>query len=363
MNQDLKYWIAITRHPKIGAIRFKKLYNFFPDLKTAWEQATLNDLKEAGIEENLAEDFLLKKKDINPDQELELLKINQVNAITIQEAEYPSLLKEIYGAPPVIFYRGDLTKYHEQSLAIVGTRNISSYGHQIVNELITDLSSHEINIVSGLALGVDTQAHLAALKNNLTTIAVLASGLDEKNIYPGNNRRLAQNIIEKNGLIISEFPIGTMPLKHHFPIRNRIISGLSRGTLIIEAGETSGALITAHYALEQNREVLAIPGNISNLNSLGTNNLIKQGAKMVTGVNDVLEIFQFPLTTPAIKEEIKPANEIEAKILTIISDSPTHIDKIVALSGLPASTINANLTIMEMQGKISNIGNMNFIKN
>lgn len=364
MTTDLKYWLAIDRNPKIGAVRFKKLYNFFPDMKTAWEQATISDLIEAGWEENFAEDFLLKRKNIDPNHELELLQQNNVQAITIKDDHYPFLLKQIYGAPAILFIKGNINNYHEQSLAVVGTRHMTSYGQQIIEELLNDLTNYNINIISGLALGVDTQAHLIALKNKLTTVAVLGSGLDEKNIYPSNNRQLAKNIIEKNGLLVSEFPIGTLPLKHHFPIRNRLISGLSKGVLVIEAGETSGALITAHYALEQNREVLAIPGNISSYNSLGTNNLIKQGAKMVTSIQDIVEIFN--LTPPTLftpKQEIKPSNEIEAKILNILTNTPTHIDKIVTLSGLPAPTINATLTIMELNNKVTNVGNMNFIKN
>lgn len=230
-------------------------------------------------------------------------------------------------------------------------------------DIINGLIKNEISIVSGLALGVDAMAHAAAIEANGSTIAVLGSSIDKPNIYPGSNRYLAQQIIESNGLLISEYPIGTLPLKHNFPARNRIISGLALGTLVIEAGETSGALITAKFALDQNREVFAIPGPIHAETSKGPNKLIKDGAKPVTSVEDILEELNIEkIEEYSENKKVLPSSPIESKIIEVLDSEPKHIDAIVKLSGLSSSEINSNLTIMEMKGMVKNLGNQNYIK-
>ncbi len=360
-TQELKYWVALNRFSKAGPIRFKKIYTSFPDLETFWKHATLQDILEAGWEENIAMEFFSRKNEINPENELAIMEKHQVKAITILDSHYPVLLKEIYGAPPIFYYRGSIENLSTYTLAIVGTRKLSPYGQQVTENLVRELAGSGLTIVSGLALGIDTIAHLSAIKHNLETVAVLGSGLDERNIYPSSNRQLAREIMAQNGLLISEYPVGTMPLRYNFPLRNRIISGLSKATLIIEAGESSGALLTANYALEQNREVMAIPGHITSPTSIGTNNLIKQGAKSITKVEDILETFQLPLLTPAPKV---PANlsPTENTILQHLTNEPIHIDLLSKQTNLSIQILNSNLSLLEIKGLARNIGNMNFIK-
>lgn len=361
-NDDLKYWLAINRVGKIGAARFKRLFSYFPDMKTVWNEATLIDLLDAGLEEKIAEDFITKKKTIDPDRELELMEKNKIQAITIIEESYPKLLKEIYLPPPILYFRGSLTDDLNLSVAVVGTRKISDYGRYLTNEIVSGLAKNKITVTSGLALGVDATAHLCALQNKTKTIAVLGSGLDDTNIYPTSNRYLAKQIIDNGGLLISEYPIGTLPLKQNFPARNRIISGLSLGVVVIEAGENSGALITAAYALEQNREVFAVPGNITSPNSAGTNKLIKDGARVVTSVTDILETLQIrQLVNFQKNTKILPDSPEESLILKFLTKEPLHIDCLAQATKLPTNVLNATLTMMELKGKVKNLGNMNYI--
>lgn len=284
---------------------------------------------------------------------------NQIQKISLNEKNYPRLLKEIYNPPKELFFLGEIRAEENLPLAIVGTRKFSNYGKQATIELGRSLAKTGFTIVSGLALGIDSLAHQAALDVGTRTIAVLGCGLD--NIYPAIHKKLTEKIIAQGGLIVSEYPPGTPPLKHHFPARNRIIAGLSLGVLVIEAPETSGALITAKCALEQNREVFAVPGNIFSQNSFGTNQLIKLGAKPVTQIEDILETFNLALPEKQ-KREIKPANKEEEIILKILSNESMSIDEIVKQSGLNASIVNSTLIMMEISGKAKNLGRGNYIK-
>lgn len=205
---------------------------------------------------------------------------NQIDIISIQDKEYPSILKEIYDPPICLYIKGDKQILNNESIGIIGCRQASNYGLSVANEFAHNLSKQNINIISGLARGIDSAAHLGAVKANKKTIAVLGNGLDI--IYPKENINLVRNILDSGGAIISEYPLGTKPKKENFPARNRIISGISRGILVVEAKEKSGTLITVDFALEQGRDVFVIPGNINSENSIGTNELIKQGAKLVT---------------------------------------------------------------------------------
>jgi len=357
---DLKYWVAISQNIKIGAARFKKLYNFFPDMETVWKEATTTDLTEAGFTENIAEDFVIRRHDTNPDEEMEKMAKENIKAVTVHDEKYPSMLKELFTPPAILYYKGDIESITPHSLAIVGTRKISSYGKLITNQIVQKLAPHEISIISGLAHGVDTEAHLTSLKYKTHTVAVLGSGLDHRNIYPAINRRLAEDIVNQGGVVLSEYPVGMMPLRHNFPARNRIISGLSKATLVIEAGEVSGALITANYALDQNREVIAVPGNLTNPNSGGTNKLIKQGAIVFTDIEDILEIFNYQQIKQS-KVAVTADNPEEEAVIKILSTEPTHIDQLVLKSGLPSSMISSTLTMMELSGKVKNLGNMNYV--
>ena len=359
-ESEIKYWLALQKISEIGPARFKKIKNYFPNLFDFW-QANFSEIIKAGIDQKTAESVIYKRKLINPEMEWEDVIKHQISVITIEDPNYPALLKEIYQPPFLLQVLGRLDLKKDFPLAIVGSRKITSYGRQVTNQLATQLAQNGLTIISGLALGVDACAHEAAVQAGVKTIGVLGCGLDK--IYPAANRELAQKIIESGGGIISEFPIGTQPFKSNFPRRNRIISGLSLGALITEAGIKSGALITARYALEQNREVFAVPGNIYNSLCAGPNNLIKQGAKTVTEAQDVLETLNL---TEAVNyssaQLILPANKTEELIINILNNQPTAVDKIVRLSMLNISVVNSTLAIMEIKGLVKNLGGQTYIK-
>ena len=361
MHDQAKYFIAFNQfHEKIGPARIKKLLGYFENLKNAW-QASQPEMEEAGLETEIAQEVCSRRISINPEKELEKLAKEKLSVITILDENYPRLLKEIYDPPALLYIKGQIIPEDEKALAIVGTRNASAYGQQAAVYLTGQLAQTELTIVSGLARGIDTLAHLAALQNNGRTIAVIGSGLDMASIYPPSNRKLAEQIAHQ-GAVVSEYPLGSPALKHHFPARNRIISGLSLGTLVIEAPEKSGALLTARHALEQNREVFAVPGSIFSLTSNGPNNLIKLGAKLVTSVQDILEELNLKNLTEQIHvRQIIPDNEQEAKILDLLSDEPVHIDKIVDQTKMDTSKVNSAIALMEMKGKIRNLGGMNYV--
>lgn len=261
MSNDLKFWLSILQIPNIGPQKFKKLYNYFSSMEAAYN-AFGSELKDSGLDDKTIDQFIISRQKINPDKELEKINSENIKAITIFDESYPKPLKEIYSPPPVIFYKGNIENYNEYALAVVGSRKISSYGKQAINEILPPIIRSQITIVSGMAIGIDSYAHQCAIDLGQQTIAVLGSGLDSQNIYPPSNKHLLEKIVENNGIVITEFPYGTMPLKHNFPLRNRIISGLSKGVLVIEAQKNSGAMITAKYALDQNREVFSVPGSI-----------------------------------------------------------------------------------------------------
>lgn len=361
MNTDLKFWNAINLNPKIGPAKFKKIYTYFKKMEEAWN-ANAFDFKKCGLEEKDIEYFLVKREEINPDSEFEKIEKEKIKIVTIKDKNYPKLLKEIYLPPPLLYIKGNLEDELDFTLGVVGTRKPTSYGKEITSEIATGLAASGITVISGLAYGVDTEAHKAAIKLSKKTVAVLGSGIDRESIYPSNNRKLAEEIIKTGGAIVSEYPCGTLPLKQHFPARNRIISGLSLGILVVEAPKESGALITANYALEQNREVFAIPGNIFNKNSEGPNNLIKMGAKLVTSVTDILEELNLNEAAEFIaNKKIVPESKEEEKILSVLSKEPIHIDQISQKTGMTIETISATLTLMEMKGKVKNLGGMQYV--
>ncbi len=360
-NQEDKYWLAFSQIKKIGPLNFGKIVRHFSSLESAW-RAPAHELIAAGLEPKLTDCIILERENINPEKELERLYQEEVKITKIIDPDYPPLLKEIYNPPPLIYCRGDLTCCNQPTLAVVGTRKNSLYGKQAAEQIVDELVSAGITIVSGLALGIDAIAHFKCLQSSGATAAVLGSGADWQNVYPSVNRHLAKKIIETGGVVLSEFPLGTMPAKFTFPLRNRIVAGLSLGVLVVEAPESSGALITAKYALEQNREVFAVPGNIYNRNSAGTNNLIKQGAKTVTTVNDILEELNIKIIEEKISEKTRlNLNEEEKIIMQKLSKEPTHIDKIVILSKLKINALSSLLTIMEMKGLIKDLGGKNYI--
>ncbi|MBI5071705.1 DNA-protecting protein DprA [Candidatus Falkowbacteria bacterium] len=360
-QNDLKYWVAFSRHPKIGATRLVKLFNFFHSMEEAW-RASFSELCRAGLDENIIHDFLAQKMTINPDAEWEKLIKENISVLVINDPKYPKLLKEIWNPPAILYVKGELPPDDGFNLAVVGTRKISTYGRQIASMLTAELVQNGFNIISGLALGVDALAHQTTVGLGGKTIAVLGSGIDSESVYPVQNKYLAGEIIKTGGAVISEYPLGAIAMPGNFPLRNRIVSGLSLGTLVIEAAEESGALITAQCALEQNREVFAVPGSIFNPTSAGPNKLIKMGAKAVTSVNDILETLNLVKAADFIQnKKILPASPEEEKILANLSAEPTHVDKLITASGLDTAKVGAILTLMEMKGMVKNLGGMNYV--
>lgn len=354
-TEDKIYLNAFNLIPGFGSAKFKKILSYFKNTKDAW-QAARKELILAEIEPAAADSIIKSRGLIDPEKEWQKLKKENIDAIAANSEEYPTLLKEIYDPPAILYVRGDLREDDKYSIGVVGTRKCTTYGQQTALEISENLALAGFTIVSGLAKGIDTLAHKAAVENKGRTIAVLGSGLDF--IYPRENKFLAEKIVkEKQGVLVSEYPLGTSPLKQNFPARNRIISGLSLGVLVIEAAEKSGALITARQALEQNREVFAVPGSIYSKQSFGPNNLIKMGAKLVCSYEDILEELNMKPKKFALKTEIAADTEEEAKIIEILSSEPSHIDKIIKESKFSPSAVNSTLTIMEIKGKIRALGN------
>lgn len=287
MNKHLKYFVAFGAMPSIAYTDWEKFLGYFPDIASAWEGES-SDFLSAGLTGKWVQDFNYHRSRVNPEKILTDLDKHSVTAITIFDKDYPVLLKEIHHPPHVIYIKGDLRKEDTNAIAIVGSRKGSDYGKKNTFKLARGLSGAGITVVSGLAIGLDTEAHKGALDGGGRTIAVLAGGLDK--IYPPCNRVLSEKII-LNGCLLSEKPLGADIGKQSFPARNRIISGLSHGVVIAEAGEHSGTLHTANFALEQNRQVYAIPGRVDNPLSVGPNEFLKKGAKPVTEVGDILEDF------------------------------------------------------------------------
>lgn len=359
---ELAYWIAFSRVLGIGPVRFRQLLDFFEgDVAAAW-RADSTTLAHAGIEQKVLNSFIKQRATIVPEKELERLEKLRISIITWKDATYPPLLRRIEYAPPVLYMCGAMTDDDRQfTLGIVGTRKMSSYGQQVTERFTRELVRGNITIVSGLAHGIDTVAHTTALDAGGRTIAVLASGLDI--IYPKENYSLAQRIIKSGqGALLTAFPLGVQPEKGNFPARNHIISALSLGVLVTEAPPKSGALITAHSALEQGREVFAVPGGIFSPSSAGVNKLIQDGAHPVTSVNDIIErlnLYMVPQQAEAAA--ILPENAEERTLLQFISHENTHIDEITRLSALPAYTVASTLTMMELKGMVRQVNGMHYV--
>ena len=280
--------------------------------------------------------------------------MDEIKQISINDENYPKLLKEIKNAPEILYYRGEILP-NENCFAVVGARLCSPYGKQAALEIAGDLAESGLTIVSGLAPGIDTASHWATVERKKRTIAVLGTGADEKSIYPQSNLELSQKILETSGCLISEYPPGTPGSKITFPQRNRIISGLSLGVLVVEAKERSGALITAEWARKQRRKVFAVPGPIHSLNSKGPHYLIKRGAKLVENANDILKELNLKGLTPDVKQT-KGENEEENLILRVLEEETLDIEKIIEKTNLPAQKIASTLAILEIKNKVRNLG-------
>ncbi|MBI4296061.1 MAG: DNA-protecting protein DprA [Chloroflexi bacterium] len=357
-SKELKYWVGFSLVPGIGRVRMAQLETHFGSMEKTWQASAL-DLKQAGLDSVALRAITTWRPKISLDEEMEKLERFGVKALVWHDAEYPARLKEIYDFPPVLYVRGSLMPADEWSVAVVGTRRTTVYGRQVAEEIVADLARNKITIASGLARGVDSVAHRSALEAGGRSVAVFASGLDI--VYPAENASLARSLIQ-HGAIISEYPLGAKPRAENFPRRNRIMSGLSLGVLVIEADETSGAMITARLALEQNREVFAIPGSILSPASRGTNRLIQEGAKLVRDYTDVLEELNLSAVAQQLEmKEIIPASDTESLLLQQLRAEPVHIDELCRSSGLPVSTVSSTLAMMEIKGIVKQVGSMNYI--
>lgn len=359
---ELAYWVAFTRILGIGPVRFKLLLDYFhDDVASAWK-ANSKELAQAGLDQKVIDGFIKQRAGSNPLRELEKLERLRVQVITIRDKAYPSLLKEIYNAPSVLYVAGTLKKEEDSfALGVVGTRKVSTYGRQVTEQFARELAQGHVTVVSGLAHGIDTIAHTAALDAGGRTIAVMASGLDI--IYPSENTGLARRIVESGqGALVTEFPLGVKPDSKNFPARNRIISGLSQGILVTEAPKQSGALITANFALEHGREVFAVPNGIYAIGSVGVNKLIQDGAHLVTDVQDILMALNLFMIPEHIEMQAAlPENNEERALLPLLSHDPRHIDEIIRESGLPVTTVISAFMMMEIKGMIKQVGAMQYI--
>lgn len=351
MREQSKFLNAINvlAMAKTGALA--KISKYFKgDWQKAWSSPKLRDF--------LPKDAQLARR-IDPDTEWKKIEKEKIELITINDKNYPKLLKHIADPPFLLYLKGTARIFNNKCFAVVGTRALSDYGRRATPYFTSALSRAGLTIISGLALGVDSLAHKAALEAGGVTVAVLGTGIDDKTIYPKQNTYLAKEIVKKGGAVISEYAPGAGGTKFTFPQRNRIISGLSKGVLIIEADIKSGALITAYSALDQNRDLFAVPGNIFVRTSQGTNSMISKGAKLVMSPEDILSDYGFqPILA---RREIKPDNEIEALILKALDQEKRSVDEIIRRTGHGAAEINAALASMEFKGKIKSLGGDSFV--
>jgi len=362
-ENSLKYWLAWNKISDIGPKRFYKLLEFFGSTDAAWKAKSGEISKILNLSPKISSRLFEEKNNIIPEREVDLIHKNKVNVLTIEDALYPENLKTIHYPPPVLYFRGTILESDKNSISIVGSRKATYYGKMVAEKISKDLALAGLTIISGMARGIDTAAHKGALSVSGRTIAVLGCGIDH--IYPPENRRLAQEI-QESGAVISEFSLSTLPERQNFPRRNRVISGLSLGTVVVEAAEKSGALITADFALEQGREVFAIPGNINSPLSNGSHNLIKQGAKLVENYQDILEEIHIVLPQKTAEKEMVKENtfltEEEKIIYQVITKEPTQIDDIIGVSKLSAGKVSEVLLNLELKDLIKEIEGKRFIK-
>lgn len=360
---ELGAWLGFNRVPGIGVVRLRRLLTAFGDAQSAWD-ASAAELAAAGLQGRALKALLDLRGRFDPAAELRRTEDAGVAILTIDDPAYPRRLREIYAAPPVLFVKGELRPEDDLAVAVVGTRRNTGYGRVATEQIVGEVARAGVTIVSGLARGIDTYAHRAALAAGGRTIAVFGCGLDT--VYPAENRDLARQIAE-SGALVSEHALGAGPEATNFPARNRIISGLSRATLVVEAGERSGALITAEFALDQGRDVLAVPGPITAPSSAGTNRRIQEGARLVATSADVLAELGVVEAAPAEARlqlglsELLPPTDAETGILARLADEPFGADDLARLLGLAPQEIASGLTLLELKGRIRQVGGLNYL--
>jgi len=370
-TESLRYWVGFNLAKGVGPVRFRALLEKFGDAKSAWH-ASPPALRDARLDHRALDSLLRTRSGANLDAALRQIERAGAWVLTLEDAEYPPLLRTVLDSPPLLYVRGTLTERDHAALAVVGTRRATAYGKTITEEVVGPLARAGFTIVSGLAHGIDSVAHRTALNVGGRTIAALPCGIDK--IYPPEHRQLADDIAA-NGALISELAPGEPAERMHFPPRNRIISGLCLGTLVVEAPERSGALSTADLALEQGREVFAVPGNALSPASMGTNMLLRAGATMVTSAEDVLTALGITLPPerraapgerkptskpPASKPIPQGANDVEAQILQLLAVEPQHIDILARRVELPIQQVSSTLTILELKGLVYQVGVMQY---
>ena len=356
MNKEIAYWVATSAIPGVGTATFNFLLKHFKTLKKFWDSPKEN-IEKLKLDAKTREAILEFRARVDPKVYLETVYEKGIKVLSLVDRDYPANLRSIADAPPVLYFRGTLLVQDDLALGVVGARFATSYGRQVTEKLVFELVGAGLTIVSGLARGVDSFAHRAALEAGGRTIAVLGNGVDL--IYPPENRGLAEQVV-KNGAIVSEFPLGFPSMPSNFPARNRIISGLSLGVLVTEAAVDSGSLITAGQAAEQGREVFAVPGPINSKMSAGANNLLKEGVHPATEAADILEILDIEKKQRQSKVSHPPAggsrDKTEVKILELLDGGTKHIDILVRESGMKVEKVTSTLSMMELKGLLKNYG-------
>jgi DNA processing protein len=352
------YWVGFNLVKGIGAVRLRQIIDFFGTLEIAWNSPQEGFLA-AGLPSKVVENFQQVRRQVDLDLIMANIEKKRVKVMTWEDSEYPRRLKEINQAPPVLFINGSINVEDDWAVAVVGTRRVTPYGRQVTVEISRFLAQNGVTVVSGLARGVDAIAHQTAIQAGGRTIAVLGNGVDV--VYPPEHRKLASDIALQ-GALVSDYPLGTPPDGVNFPPRNRIISGLSLATVVVEAGEKSGALITAEFAVEQGRDVFAVPGSILTPQSEGTNRLIEQGARPLLKMAEILDALKLEqIPEKQLTRKLNPASAVEKNLLNCLSQDPMHVDELCGLSGLPISQVSATLTMMELKGMVTQVGGMNYV--
>ena len=361
VKDNIPYLLALHSINGLGPIRLKALLDYFEDPKKVWE-ASVKELLQLGIPKNTASLLEETRRHLDPENYAQQISNSGIKWTTLFDENYPDLLKEIYGPPIVLYYLGYFKPEDKRAVAVVGTRKMTGYGRLVTEKLTAELVEAGVTIVSGLARGVDTQAHQTAIKKEGRTVAVLGGGLLK--IFPPENTQLAKQIISGFGALVSEFPPDAPSLPGNFPTRNRIISGLSLAVLVTEAAQDSGSLITAKLALEQGREVFAVPGPITSELSSGPASLIKQGASLVTEAGEILEELGIS-KGKRVKGEGERGlklNEVERRILETLASENKHVDEFCRELQLQASIVSASLIKMEIYGLVKNLGGGIYVK-
>ena len=355
------FWLGLHLIPNFGIAKITQLMPHFDSAEALWREPDAQ-LMRLPLPRRLLRHFCAERRKIDLDAELDKVARAGASLVTLDDEEYPSLLRSLVDRPIVLYLRGQLQQPDNKCFAIVGTRKASKYGWDAANQMAYQLASERITIVSGLAQGIDAAAHRGALQAGGRTIAVIGTGIDK--VYPRENADLAEEIIEK-GAIIGEMPIGAAPLGKNFPQRNRIISGISLGVLVAEAPEKSGALNTVSHAIEQGRDVFALPHNIFSPSGRGCNRLLQDGAKVVVQVNDILDelnMSHLNTQTRIQAEQLQPANDTEDAILQQLGADPLHVDIIVRRTDLPTATVTSTLTVLELKGLAESAGAMQYCR-